>query len=417
MAFELEDNYESGVKIKVVGVGGAGNNAVNHMIKSNVRGVDFIVINTDKQVLMQSMAVEKIAIGEKITKGHGAGADPDIGVKAAQESEEEIGTAIRGADMVFITAGMGGGTGTGAAPVIAKIAKDLGILTVGIVTRPFAFEGAKRAQQAEKGIEELRQFVDSLIVIPNERLKLYSTEKITLMSGFKVADDVLRQGVQSISELINVAGYINLDFADLTSAMKNAGYAHMGIGAHKGKDKAEIAAGIATASPLLETSIKGAKNIIVNITASPDIALDDTDIAMSKVSAEAHKEANIIFGVAFDEKMEDEMRITIIASGFEELGYDISNSSGTKLGGASSNIPEKSRSSYQQNQPNSNTLRNSGSQGSQIAAPNSNAGQSRNNNHNTKDKDDFSSEGGDMDDFDDIMQILKPGKKNVYDDL
>jgi cell division protein FtsZ len=417
MAFELEDSHGSEVKIKVVGVGGGGNNAVDHMIKQNVRGVDFIVINTDKQVLMKSLAVEKIAIGEKITKGHGAGADPDIGVKAAQEQEEEISTAIRGADMVFITAGMGGGTGTGAAPVIAKIAKDLGILTVGVVTRPFAFEGQKRMQQADKGIEELKQFVDSLIVIPNERLKLQSQEKITLMNGFKIADDVLRQGVQSITDLINDTGYINLDFADLTSAMKNAGYAHMGLGRAGGKNKSEEAAVLATASVLLESSIKGAKKLIVNITSSPDIALDDTDIAMAKIHAEAHPEADIIFGVTFDEKMEDEMLITIIASGFEELGYNMNPSSNSNYGGTVSSIPDRTRSSsYQPNQPNNNIpSRNSGSQG-HSAASGVNTNQNRNNNPNTKEKDDFLADGS-SDDFDDIMQILKPGKKNVYDDL
>jgi len=417
MAFELEDSYESGVKIKVIGVGGGGNNAVNHMIKENVRGVDFIVINTDKQVLMQSLAVEKIPIGEKITKGHGAGADPDIGVKAAQESEDEIATTMRGADMIFITAGMGGGTGTGAAPVIAKIAKDQGILTVGIVTRPFAFEGQKRLQQADRGIEELKQYVDSLIVIPNERLKLQSAEKITLMNGFKIADDVLRKGVQSISELINNYGYINLDFADLTSAMKNAGYAHMGLGSATGKNKADEAATLATSSVLLESSIKGAKNIIVNITASPDIALDETDIAMSKVSAEAHPEANIIFGVAFDEKMEDEMKITIIASGFEDFRHNTSSSSLTNLGGTVSSIPERTRnSSYQPIQSNNAAASRGGSSqlSQNISAPNT-SGQSKSSNFK-KDKDDFLAEGGDLDDFDDIMQILKPGKKNVYDD-
>ena len=412
MPFELEDNSESGVNIKVIGVGGAGNNAVNHMIKSNVRGVDFIVINTDKQVLMQSKAMIKIAIGEKITKGHGAGANPEIGVKAAQESEEEISTAMRGADMVFITAGMGGGTGTGAAPVIARIAKEQGILTVGIVTRPFAFEGQKRMQQADRGIEELRQHVDSLIVIPNERLKLQSQDKITLMNGFQIADDVLKDGVKSISDLITVSGYINLDFADLQSAMKNAGLAHMGMGKHKGKEKAEIAAGLATHSALLESSIKGAKNILVNITASPDIALDDTDTAMSKVRAEAHPEAEIIFGVAFDEEMEDEMSITIIASGFDEAGYSWGSDINTGFGGQNSGISDRSRgSSYQQN-PSSgaNTARSGGPQSSSGSA---NSNQSKN---NTKEKDDFMANNTDMDDFDDIMSILKPGKKNVYDD-
>jgi len=412
MPFELEDNYESGVKIKVIGVGGGGNNAVDYMINSNVRGVDFIVINTDKQVLIQSKAVEKIAIGEKITKGHGAGANPEIGIKAAQESEEEIATAIKGADMVFITAGMGGGTGTGAAPVIAKIAKEMDILTVGIVTRPFAFEGQRRAQQAARGIEELKQYVDSLIVIPNERLKITSQEKITLLNGFKIADDVLRQGVQSISDLISVRGYINLDFADLTSAMKNAGYAHMGLGVHNGKDKAEIAANLATSSPLLESSIKGAKNIIINITASPDIALDDIDLAASKVHAEAHPDADIIMGVAFDNELEDEMRITIIATGFDNISHDIGLGN---IGGPASPVSDRARtSSYQPGQANSgNSSRNNNSQG---------LGQQRNAslNNNIKERDNFpasnSSDADDIDDFDSVMDILKPNKKNLYDE-
>ena len=404
MPFELEDNYESGVKIKVIGIGGGGNNAVNHMINSNVRGVDFIVINTDKQVLIQSKAVEKIAIGEKITKGHGAGSNPDIGIKAAEESAEEIATAVRGADMVFITAGMGGGTGTGAAPVIAKIAKDQGILTVGIVTRPFAFEGQRRMQQANKGIEELRQYVDSLIVIPNERLKIASQEKITLLNGFRIADDVLKQGVQSISELINVAGYINLDFADLTSAMKNAGYAHMGMGNHKGKDKAEIAAGTATSSPLLESSIKGAKNIIINITASPDIALDDVDLAVEKVHADAHPEANIIMGVAFNSEMEDEMSITIIATGFDEF---IGQEFGSGMSSSVSSGTDRARSNYQPTPPSS-TSRNTGSPAAGQPRTAAFAG--------TKDnKDSVPAEGDDIDDFDSVMDLLKPTKKNLYD--
>ncbi|MCL2158207.1 MAG: cell division protein FtsZ, partial [Oscillospiraceae bacterium] len=253
-------------------------------------------------------------------RGNGAGGNPDIGMRAAEESAEEIATAMKGADMVFITAGMGGGTGTGAAPVVAKLAKEEGILTVGIVTRPFGFEGQKRIQQAEKGIEALKQYVDSLIVIPNERLKITSQEKITLLNGFKIADDVLRMGVQNISELITIRGYINLDFADVRSAMQDAGLAHMGLGSAKGKDKAEAAATMATSSPLLESSIRGARNIVVNMIASPDIALEETDIAMSKVRSDAHQEADIMVGVAFDPELEDEMKITIIATRFEEEG-------------------------------------------------------------------------------------------------
>ena len=316
MPFEFDDNYETGVSIKVIGVGGGGNNAVNRMISSNVRGVDFIAINTDKQALARSSAQHKIPIGEKITKGHGAGANPEIGARAAEESIEEIRNAISGADMVFITAGMGGGTGTGAAPIVAKIAQEMGILTIGVVTKPFAFEGEKRMTQAEAGIEEFGQFVDSLVIIPNERLKQVSETRITLFNAFAIADDVLSHGVQSICEMINVPGYINLDFADVTAVMKDAGYAHMGVGEATGKEKAELAAKAAISSPLLETSISGAHGIIISITASPDIGLEDIDIASTMIKAETAPDANVIFGVAFDPELEDKMKITIIATGF-----------------------------------------------------------------------------------------------------
>ncbi len=317
MAFELDNNSEIGVNIKVIGVGGGGNNAVNRMISSNIRSVEFIAINTDKQSLAKSSATHKIPIGEKITKGHGAGANPEIGARAAEESIEEIKNAIAGADMVFITAGMGGGTGTGAAPVVAKIAQEMGILTVGVVTKPFAFEGAKRMTQAEAGIRNFRQFVDSLVIIPNERLKQVSETRITFLNAFEIADGVLSHGVQSISDLINIPGYINLDFADVTSVMKDAGYAHMGVGEATGKDKAELAAKAAISSPLLETSISGAKGILVNITASPDIGLEDIDVASTLIASEASADANVIFGVAFDAELEDKMKITIIATGFD----------------------------------------------------------------------------------------------------
>ena len=322
MPFELDDNYESGVNIKVIGVGGGGNNAVNRMITSNIRGVDYIAINTDKQALAKSSAQHKIPIGEKITKGHGAGANPEVGARAAEESIEEIKNAISGADMVFITAGMGGGTGTGAAPVVAKIAQEMGILTVGIVTKPFAFEGKKRMEQAEAGIRNFREFVDSLVIIPNERLKQVTDTRITLINAFEIADGVLSHGVQSISDTINVPGYINLDFADVTSVMQNAGYAHMGVGEGNGKDKAEIAAKAAISSPLLETTISGARGILVNITASPDIGLEEIDIASSMIEAEADPDANVIWGVIFDPDLEDKMKITIIATGFENKVED-----------------------------------------------------------------------------------------------
>lgn len=317
MPFELDEEFESGVNIKVVGVGGGGNNAVNRMISSNVRGVDFIAINTDKQALQKSAATHKIPIGEKITKGHGAGSNPDIGAKAAEESIEEIKTSLTGADMVFITTGMGGGTGTGAAPIVARIAKEMGMLTIGIVTKPFAFEGKKRKVQADAGIASLSQYVDSLVIIPNERLKQVSDKPITMINAFEIADDVLSHGVQSISELINVPGYINLDFADVTSVMQDAGYAHMGVGYATGKEKAELAAKAAISSPLLETSINGAHGILGNITASPDISMEDIDIACTMIANEAHEDATVIWGVAFDPEMEDAMKITIIATGFE----------------------------------------------------------------------------------------------------
>lgn len=311
--FEIMDSDTSVVKIKVVGVGGGGCNAVNRMIDTNVRGVEFIAINTDIQALANSGAAMKINIG----KGLGAGANAEVGASAAEDSADDIRKAMDGADMVFITAGMGGGTGTGAAPIVAKIAKDMGILTVGIVTKPFSFEGKRRMQQAEEGIAKLRDYVDSLVIIPNERLQAASETKITLMNAFQMADDVLRLGVQSISDLINVPGLINLDFADVTTVMQNAGYAHMGVGSATGKDKAVQAAKAAISSPLLETSISGARGILINITASPDIGLDDVQTASTMISDEADPNAYIIWGAAFDATLEDELRVTVIATGLD----------------------------------------------------------------------------------------------------
>ena len=322
MIFEHDDTLESGVNIKVVGVGGGGNNAVNRMISTKIRGVEFVAVNTDRQALRKSEAASQIVIGEKITNGFGAGADPTIGARSAEESLEDIKDELAGTDMVFVTAGMGGGTGTGAAPIVAKAAREMGILTVGVVTKPFAFEGPRRMRQAEAGIEELAQFVDSLIVIPNERLKQISDTRITLANAFQVADDVLRRGVQSISDLINVPGYINLDFADVKSVMANAGLAHMGVGSATGKDKAELAARAAISSPLLETSIGGASGILISISASPDIGLEDVDVATTMISNQASADANVIFGVAFDPELEDEMRITIVATGFDKKAED-----------------------------------------------------------------------------------------------
>jgi len=330
MTFEHDDSLECGVNIKVIGVGGGGNNAVNRMIVTNIRGVDFVSVNTDRQALRKSEAPNQLVIGEKITRGFGAGANPQIGERAAEESIDDIRTILEGTDMVFITAGMGGGTGTGAAPVVARVARELNILTVGIVTKPFAFEGKRRMEQAEAGIAELAQYVDSLIVIPNERLKEVSDVKITLQTAFNIADDILRRGVQSISGLINDSGFINLDFADVTSVMANAGFAHMGVGSANGKDKAEEAAREAISSPLLETSIKGAKGILINFCVSPDITLDDVNLAASIIANEAHEEANVIWGVTFDNELEDEIKITIIATGFEKKPEDAARTAGKR---------------------------------------------------------------------------------------
>lgn len=305
------------VCIKVIGVGGGGGNAVNRMIASNTKDVEFINVNTDVAILSRSSTPNIIAIGERITKGRGAGSNPELGEKAADESIEQITNMIKGADMVFITAGMGGGTGTGAAPVVAKVAKELGVLTVAVVTKPFAFEGKKRMLQAEAGIEKLKEHVDSLIVIPNERLKLLTDKRITFLNAFQEADDILRKGVQSICDLIILDGVINLDFADISTVMLNAGLAHMGVGEAKGKDKAEQAAKMAMSSPLLETNISGAKGIVVNITASPDITLDEVDDAVAMITSEAQPDATIIFGAAFDASLEDEMKITLVATGFD----------------------------------------------------------------------------------------------------
>ena len=317
MSFQFENDFVDNVQIKVVGVGGGGGNAVNRMSAVGLVGVEFISINTDRQALYLSKATQKIQIGDKLTKGQGAGSNPEKGQRAAEESRDEIIAALKGADMVFITAGMGGGTGTGAAPVVAEIARDLGILTVGIVTKPFAFEGRKRMDQAEAGIANLREHVDSLVVIPNERLKSVSETRITLANAFEAADDVLRQGVQSISQLIKVPGLVNLDFADVTAVMKDAGYAHMGIGRAQGKDKADEAAKAAVSSPLLETSIDGAHGVLINITASPDIDLEDVEQTSSAIQKAAHPDANIIWGAAFDENMEDEICVTVIATDFD----------------------------------------------------------------------------------------------------
>ena len=317
MGFAFEYGSDTTVTIRVVGVGGGGGNAVNRMITGGVRGIDFVAVNTDKQCLNYSAATMKLQIGDKLTRGLGAGGKPEVGAKAAQESEDEIRKMLEGADMVFITAGMGGGTGTGGAPVVARIAKDMGILTVGVVTRPFNFEGRRRIDQANAGISDLKEQVDALVVIPNERLKLVSDQKITFQNAFEVADNVLRQAVQSISELMTVPGLINLDFNDVATIMRNAGFAHMGVGRASGKEKAAEAAKMAIESPLLETSISGARGVLLNITGSPDMGLEEVEQAAAMVQEAAHPEAHIIFGAAIDEGLDDEIRITVVATGFD----------------------------------------------------------------------------------------------------
>ena len=319
MTFEHDDTNSSGVKIEVIGVGGGGNNAVNRMINSNIKGVEFVAINTDAQVLKKSDATTKLAIGQKLTNGFGAGANPQIGARAAEESIDEIKKILEDADMVFVTAGMGGGTGTGAAPVVARLAREAGALTVGIVTKPFTFEGKRRMAQAIAGIKELSQYVDSLVVIPNDRLcQMPDTPRITLQNAFEIADGVLSQGTRSISDLINVPSFINLDFADVSSVMKDAGYAHMGVGVGTGKDKAEDAARNAISSPLLESSIAGARGVLISVVASSDVSLADVEIASTMISAEAAPDATVIWGVNFDDEMDDSMRVTIIATGFDK---------------------------------------------------------------------------------------------------
>lgn len=326
MNFGMVPEHEQSTVIKVIGVGGGGGNAVNRMVLSGMKGVEFISMNTDYQALATSHATYKLNIGARLTKGKGAGGQAEVGQRSAEESRDEITALLKGADMVFVTAGMGGGTGTGAAPVVAEIARGMDILTVGVVTKPFKFEGKRRMEHAEMGITALREHVDALLIIPNERLQQISTEKITLANAFAAADEVLRQGVQSISDLICTTGIINLDFADVTSVMKGAGNAHMGVGRASGKEKARVAAEMAINSPLLETSINGAMGVIANIVASPDIALDEVYTASELISDAAHPDVNLIWGVAYDENLDDEILVTVIATGFERADeFGVSN--------------------------------------------------------------------------------------------
>ena len=315
---DFDMDHDDFAKIKVAGIGGGGNNAVNRMVSAGVKGVEFLALNTDRQALKNSLAETKIQIGEKTTKGLGAGADPDVGEQSAEESIDEIREALEGADMVFITAGMGGGTGTGAAPVVAEIAKELGALTVGVVTRPFTFEGVKRKKQAEKGIAQLKDKVDTLVIIPNDRLLQISDKKTSFSQAFEMADDVLKQGIQGISDLISVPNLINLDFADVKTIMYDKGIAHMGIGYASGDERATEAAKLAIHSPLLETSIEGAKSVLLNITAGTDLGIFEVNEAADLIRDAVDEDANIIFGAGIDESLKDQVKITVIATEFDQ---------------------------------------------------------------------------------------------------
>lgn len=318
----MENENQAGMAtIKVVGVGGAGNNGVNRMVENGLKSVEFISVNTDRQQLNVSKANKKIQIGEKLTRGLGAGANPEVGKCSAEESKSEIAEVLKGADMVFVTAGMGGGTGTGAAPIVAEVSKEMGILTVGVVTKPFPFEGKRRMMQAEAGIEELRQNVDTLIIIPNEKLLQVVEKQTSVMDAFKMSDDVLRQGVQGISDLITIPGLVNLDFADVKTIMLDAGVAHIGIGRASGEHRAQEAARQAIHSPLLETSIEGAGGVLLNVTGGKDLCLLEISEAADLVQKSVDPDANIIFGAVIDEKLENEIVITVIATGFTKSDF------------------------------------------------------------------------------------------------
>lgn len=364
MEFSLDATQNSGANIKVIGVGGGGGNAVNRMIAEDVKGVEFIVANTDVQALQTSNAETKIQLGPKLTRGLGAGSNPDVGSKAAQESEEALTEALQGADMVFVTAGMGGGTGNGAAPVVAKIAKDSGALTVGVVTRPFTFEGPKRARNAAEGIAQMKDNVDTLIVIANNRLLEIVDKKTPMMEAFQEADNVLRQGVQGISDLITSPGYVNLDFADVKTVMQNQGSALMGIGSASGENRTADATKEAISSPLLEVSIDGAEQVLLNITGGPDMSLYEAQAASDIVSQAATTDVNIIFGTSIDESLGDEVRVTVIATGIDqkqrelEQGTTVSRSTQTQQRGGMfstpvDNQPKSSEAPINMNQPES----------------------------------------------------------------
>jgi cell division protein FtsZ len=340
----MENMEQTGnASIKVVGVGGAGNNGVNRMVDAGLKGIEFIAVNTDRQALNMSKASKKIQIGEKLTRGLGAGADPEVGKCSAEESKAELAEALKGSDMVFVTAGMGGGTGTGAAPIVAEVSKEMGILTVAVVTKPFPFEGKRRMLQADNGIEELRQCVDTLIIIPNEKLLQVVEKQTSVMEAFKMADDVLRQGVQGISDLITIPGLVNLDFADVKTIMIDAGIAHMGIGRATGEHRAQEAARQAIHSPLLETSIEGAGGVLINVTGGRDLGLLEINEAAELVQKSVDPEANIIFGAVIDESLEKEIVITVIATGFSKTPFQdlkLDNIVGEALKAALSNNEE-----------------------------------------------------------------------------
>ena len=338
LEFQIEDQ-QSFATIKVIGCGGAGNNAVNRMVDAGLKGVEFIAINTDRQALAMSKASTTIQIGEKLTKGLGAGAVPDVGRRAAEESREEIAQAIKGADLVFVTAGMGGGTGTGAAPIVAEIARDLNCLTIAVVTKPFQFEGKQRMKNAEMGVIDLKQRVDTLVVIPNDRLLQVVTKGTTMLEAFRIADDVLRQGIQGISDLIAVPALINLDFADVKTVMESGGLAHMGIGVGKGENRMVEAAKNAISSPLLETNIDGARAVLINITGGEDMSIIDINEAASLVMQAADSEANIIFGAGIDDSLDDEVRITVIATGFEKTPFPTRDPKGKRPSARSATGP------------------------------------------------------------------------------
>ncbi|MGN0991656.1 MAG: cell division protein FtsZ [Candidatus Ventricola sp.] len=351
--FEIEMDERPAASIKVVGCGGGGGNALNRMVDCGVTGVDFIAVNTDVQALRTSRAATMIQIGEKLTKGLGAGATPEIGKKAAEESREEIANALKGADLVFVTAGMGGGTGTGAAPVVAEIARDMGILTIAVVTKPFAFEGKTRMRKAEAGIDELKQRVDTLVVIPNERLLQVCPKGTSFKGAFNFADDVLRQGIQGISDLISQTGIINLDFADVKAVMESGGMAHLGIGVGKGEKAMADAAQNAISSPMLETSIDGARAVLINVTCNSDCSIVDINDAVEMITAAADSEANIIFGASIDDTLEDEVHITVIATGFEKVPFPPRASSAERpasLPSQAAYVPQNYGTAYQPQQ-------------------------------------------------------------------